>query len=93
MDVLYCSKKGICLETFERVHIYTESTTDNQLNDRHTVCSNKISEIIIHKGRYQHNTPTLYPSNILILATLSLASAPHASLTCSIFFLTLKSPN
>jgi len=84
MHVLYCNKKGTCLDTVERVHIYTEATTDNELNDRHTVCSNKISEIIINKGRHQHNTPTLHPSNILILASLSFPSAPHVSLTCSI---------
>jgi hypothetical protein len=29
MHVLYCSKKGTCLETLERVYIYTEATTDS----------------------------------------------------------------
>jgi hypothetical protein len=84
---LYFNKEGTCLETLERVHIYTEATIDNQLNDRHTVCSNKISETINNKGRHQHNTPTLYPSNILILPSLSFPSAPRASLTCSILHL------
>ena len=35
MHVLYCNKEGTCLRTVERVHIYTEATTDSQ---RQTYC-------------------------------------------------------
>jgi hypothetical protein len=89
---LILQQKGYRLDTEERFYIFKEATTGSQLNDGHTVCSNKIIEIIINKERHQHNTPTLYPPNILLpsppplmltLPVLSSASLHTSTVGCS----------
>ena len=44
------TKKGIRLDTMEKFYIYSEATTDSQLNDKHNICSNKTFEIITKRG-------------------------------------------
>ena len=36
----------------EIFYIFKEPTTDKQLNGKHTICSNKILEIIVNKTRH-----------------------------------------
>jgi hypothetical protein len=51
MQVLYFNEKGTPLDTVEIFCIYKEAATDNQLSDRHIVCSSKIFKAIISKGK------------------------------------------
>ena len=44
--------KNAHLDNMERYYIYKGAKTDNQHKDRHNICSNKICEVIIKKGRH-----------------------------------------
>jgi hypothetical protein len=47
MQILYHHKKGAHLNTLKRFYIHAESTTNNHLNDRHTIFPNKILDTLL----------------------------------------------
>jgi hypothetical protein len=49
MEVLRFSKKGICMDTTEKVYIYRGRERGNQLNDKYTVSPNKIFEAVLRR--------------------------------------------
>lgn len=46
MQVLHCIKKGLCVNTIEKFHVYKETTDDNQLNDKRTLTPNEIFKTV-----------------------------------------------
>jgi hypothetical protein len=58
MEILSFNKKGLYFDTIEGFYIYNEETFNNQLNDKHAVCSKKILICITNKERRQY-IPTL----------------------------------
>ena len=55
MDVLHVKKKGNMMNTLERFHIYNETKSDNQINDKGTVKQNIIFDTTIPEssGRWR----------------------------------------
>ena len=49
MEVVHVTKKGNMMDTLEGIHIYKETKTGNQINDRLTVRENAIFETIIQE--------------------------------------------
>jgi hypothetical protein len=54
MQVIQCHSKGPHLNTIERFHIHTESSTNNHLNEDHTIFPNAIFDVLL---RNNHKTP------------------------------------
>jgi hypothetical protein len=48
MEPIYFTTKGWLMNTIENFHIYQETKQNNQINDKHTVEPNAISEILVH---------------------------------------------
>jgi hypothetical protein len=46
IPVLHFVKRGLCINTIEKVHIYKESVDDNEFNDKHTVTQNGIFKTV-----------------------------------------------
>jgi hypothetical protein len=67
LTILHQSNKGRLLNTFEKLHIYKETKTRNQLNDRHNVTYSAIFETLLDSpspsspltGLLQHNHPDI----------------------------------
>lgn len=53
MDVLYLDRKGVHLNTVEKLCICKETMIDNQLNDKHTGSYIKLLETV-KIGRWPH---------------------------------------
>ena len=83
MDILSFNRKGIQLDTTERIYIYREATVNNQFNGKHTICSNKILKTITSmKGHWYIPTLHLHISTLLNPSLLTIAhhpSPPHIS--------------
>jgi hypothetical protein len=47
MDVVYVGNKGSHLNTMEKFYIYKETTKGNQINDKNTVPTNKLFDVVI----------------------------------------------
>jgi len=52
MDVLYTTGKGRFMDTVERFHIYRETQENNKINDKNTVKTNAIFDVV-----NSHNPP------------------------------------
>ena len=48
MHILHFQKKGTHLDTMERFHIHRQATSNNHLNDDHTLSANKIFDTILN---------------------------------------------
>jgi hypothetical protein len=46
MDIIYTTEKGKFMDTIERFHIYSEIWKNNQINDKNTIKSNAIFDVI-----------------------------------------------
>ena len=46
MTILHTTKKGILMDTIEKLHIYNETKLNNQINDKNTVTPNAIFNVI-----------------------------------------------
>ena len=50
MGIIHISNKGKMMDTLERYYIYTETKSNNQINDKLTVKPNAILETVIHEA-------------------------------------------
>ena len=57
MDVLHVVERGKLMDTLERFHIYKETKTENQINDRNTVARNILFDTVL-----QNYTSRWHPS-------------------------------
>jgi hypothetical protein len=48
MEPMYFTTKGRLMNSIEKFHIYQETKQSNQINDKHTVQPNAISETLVH---------------------------------------------
>jgi transposase-like protein len=51
MTVLHATRKGPMLNTLERFYIYQATQNDNQLNDKNTVTTNPIFDVIMQHSK------------------------------------------
>jgi hypothetical protein len=61
MQILRHHKKGPHLNTLERFYIHTEYTSNNHINDTHTIFPNKIFEILLKDHPQTNPPPTPMP--------------------------------
>jgi hypothetical protein len=47
MSILHTTRRGRMLSTIEKFYIYEETNIDNQLNDRSTVTSNAMFDVVL----------------------------------------------
>ena len=52
MEVVHIAKKGRMLDTLEKLYMYKETKRDSQINDKPTIQSNPIFEVLV-----QHKIP------------------------------------
>jgi len=52
ISVLHFVKRGLYINTIEKVHIYKETVDDNEFNDKHTVTQNGIFQIAANSERH-----------------------------------------
>jgi len=58
MQILHYCSKGAHLNTLERFHIHTEFTTNNHLNDNHTILPNKIFDTLAKTNCHKSPLPS-----------------------------------
>jgi hypothetical protein len=61
MQILRHHKKGPHLNTLERFYIHAEHTSNNHLNDNHTIFPNKIFETLLKDHPQTNPPPTPLP--------------------------------
>jgi len=52
MDIVHITNKGKMMDTLERYHIYKETKSNKQINDKLTVKPNAIFETLIQEAPY-----------------------------------------
>jgi len=57
MEILYTTTKGRFMDTIERFHIYKETQSNNQINEKNTVKPNAIFDVI-----NSHSHPRVPPT-------------------------------
>jgi hypothetical protein len=57
MEVLYTTKKGEQMDTLENFYIIKERHDNNKINDRNTVKSNPIFDIVVCEETVSVHTP------------------------------------
>ena len=63
MEVVHMTKKGKKLDTLEGFHIYKETKTGNQINDKLTVRENEIFGTLVKGDPYRGSTAPLQPNS------------------------------
>jgi len=63
-DVIHVTKKGKMMDTPEGFHIYRETKTGNQINDRMTVRENAIFESILQEDPYRGRADPPQPNSL-----------------------------
>jgi len=53
MEVIHIKKKGKMLNTLEKFYIYKETKLGKQINDKLTIQSNQIYEVIIQQNSHR----------------------------------------
>ena len=62
MEVLHAVKKGKMMDTLEKFHIYKETKSENQINDKNTITKNILFDMIIQaKAGRGHPKQTTQP--------------------------------
>jgi hypothetical protein len=84
MEILSFNKKGLHFDTIEGFYIYNEETFNNQLNDKHAVCSKKIFIFITNKERRRY-IPTLPLYSFSFPHSLTPTIPPHTPLPVTPF--------
>ena len=49
MEILHVIRKGKLMDTWEKFHIYQETTVGSQINEQSTVCKNILFDTILQK--------------------------------------------
>jgi hypothetical protein len=57
MEILYTTSKGRFMDTMEEFHIYKETQSNNQINDKNTVKPNAIFDVIFSHNHPRVSTP------------------------------------
>ena len=58
MKVIYMTNKGRLVDTIEKFYIYKEKHNNNQINDKNTVLSNIIFDVIVSEDTGRVHTST-----------------------------------
>jgi len=53
MEIVHVTNKDKMMDTLERYHIYKETKSNNQINDKLTVKPNTIFETLIHEAPHR----------------------------------------
>jgi hypothetical protein len=56
MEIFYTTRKGKCMDTVERCHIYSETRENNQIGDRNR--SNPTPSLTLSTSMISQRTPT-----------------------------------